>query len=268
MENRESVDLDQPAFTSEEVKVVPTAEAPQAESGEGQEQATSGADPVVDEQKVPYSRLKSVIERAREAERRADEAMERLNSLERAPRYEERSERNDEVRPYNGSLPVPWVKMYGDNENSRLAYSYEVERQNELRDVLRREALDAVREERTQESQSLSQNERTIDERIEDLSYSLGRDLSEQEEGALLDIVDEYTPTGRDGKYTGDLLPMDKAWEIYNLRMSQQTNQVARQRRTPTALTSVRTDGEPGSKDASKDWNPHDWNSYRKRIPN
>lgn len=221
-----------------------------------------------DEQKVPYSRMKSVIEARRDAEQRAEEAEQRLQEV--LNRREEPSRQSSsDVEPYNGSLPSYWAKMYGDNDNSRLAYSYELERQESLREEFRREALDAVRQERNQESQIIATNERTIDENLEDLSYALGRDLSDREESEILNIVDEYTPKDDDGNYSGKLIPFEKAWEIYNLRQSQTSGTTARQRRVPTMATNTQTSGEPSNREGdNKNWNPMDWNSWQKRLPN
>ncbi len=54
---------------------------------------------------------------------------------------------------------------------------------------------------------------------MEELEELIGRYLKEFEENAVLDIVDELTPEGADGKYLVDLLPFDYAWEIYKARL-------------------------------------------------
>lgn len=274
--------LDTPAFPPKADEVVTTTEGSQPESEvvtgsngtpaplPADQEGIVPSDPVEDdEQKVPYSRMKSVIDARREAEQRAEEAEQRLNevlSRRETPSYRQEPQ---EVEPYSGSLPYHWAKMYGDNDTSRLAYSYELERQEALREEFRREALQAVREERNYESQVIATNERTIDERLEDLSYSLGRGLSEREEEALLSIADEYTPKDENGNYSGDLIPFDKAWEIYNLQQAQSVGSATRQRRAPTVATNTPTHGEPSNRESdNKNWNPLDWNSYSRRIPN
>lgn len=273
------VNLDAPAFSTEVPKEestseIATTEASQAQSGEEKELPTSGGEPVVvpsdeEEQRVPYSRMKAVVDRAREAEQRALELEERLARREQEPRerpYEPTD--SGEVKPFGGSLPRYWVGMYGDDERSRLGYSYELERQTAIREEVRREAIETVREERSTESKILAQNEQTIDERLEDLSYSLGRDLTEAEESALLDIVDEYTPKDQDGNYAGDLIPMDKAYEIFTMKQSQGSQRNSRGRREATVATGSRTQSEStGTEKDNTDWNPRDWNSWRKKIP-
>jgi len=259
-----SVDLNQPAFVPDVVQENPTAEPSQAESGLEEAPATSGAEPVVvvEEQRVPYSRLRETIEARRDAERRAAEAEENYQRLLR------QQEREPERRlTHEGDVPEWWLKTYGDNPNSRAGFEYWKQGQDEIRAEARREAIEAVRYERESETRVLAENERTIDNRLEDLSIGLGRDLTEKEQDAILTIVDEYTPKDADGNYAGDLLSMDKAWEIYNYRQSQVTNRSRQARQVPTALTSTPTQGEPSTKDKNdKDFDPRDWNSYKKRF--
>lgn len=280
------VNLDSPAFGEGAATINPdqkendTAQASQAESGDEKsaeaaiiKPASGGEKPDVtsdDEgQKVPYSRLQSVIEARREAERKAEEAEQRYQEL-LASRNSDTNRNQGDGQTYAGSLPEWWVKLYGDSEESKQAYGYELERQRQIREEARQEAIEAVRQERAQEGQVLAENERTIDNKLEDLALTLGRDLTDKEETAVLDIVDEYTPKDENGNYAGDLIPFDKAYEIYELRQSKATGKVNKARQTPTALTSARSESESVTtkeKDDS-DWNPLDWNSWRKRVPN
>ncbi len=57
-----------------------------------------------------------------------------------------------------------------------------------------------------------------LDSYFEDLYEMIGRKLEESEEEEFLDVVDEFTPTGKDGKYLVDLCPFDYAWAIYQAR--------------------------------------------------
>ena len=54
-----------------------------------------------------------------------------------------------------------------------------------------------------------------IDARLDGLEKYLGRELTEDEEMAILDIVDEYTPKDKKGNYLVPLIPFDYAWKIY-----------------------------------------------------
>ncbi len=54
-----------------------------------------------------------------------------------------------------------------------------------------------------------------INDNFEELSENIGRELTEYEQSAVLDIVDKYTPKDDKGNYAVSLLPFDYAWEIY-----------------------------------------------------
>lgn len=273
------VNLDSPAFgPGANLEPKENAAAPESQSESGKNEVreplvrepkapvepSSGDEPVVEEQMVPYSRFKTVVEARREAERRADEA-ERNAEEERIAARSHR----EPATPSDADLPTYWVKLYGDSDVSKEAYKYELQRQDDMREAAREEAREAFRQERAQESEVLSQNERTIDNRLDDLADNLGRDISAQEEAAVLDIVDEYTPKDTEGNYAGELMSFDKAWEIHELRQSQATTKTRKARSVPAALTSDRTEGEPDVKEAqNKSWNPLDWNAYKKRVPN
>ena len=59
-----------------------------------------------------------------------------------------------------------------------------------------------------------------IDSCLEELSLLIGRNLTEEEQSGVLDIVDEYTPKDNDGNYLYSLLPFDYAWQIYTEKLS------------------------------------------------
>lgn len=234
--------------------------------GEKKEPATSSADGDVPEQKVPYSRFKKAFDARIEAEDAAREAEERYQDLLRRQQYQPVSQETQSTT-YKGALPSYWVKLYGDSDIAREAYGYELERQAVTEERAEKRALESLRNERETESRAISENEGVIDNRIEDLSAQLGRDLSEKEELALLDIVDEYTPKDRDGNYAGDTIPFEKAWEILEMKQAQQSSSSRRTRSTAAALTGSRTEGEPGANaQANKDFDPRDWNAYKRRI--
>ncbi len=268
-----TIDMDAPAFgasaaKTEDTSETTTADVSQTESGESREQGTSAQESVVEEQRVPYSRFSKMRELAREAEARAEEAEAReARYLESMRSREERGVSHETTSQYKGDLPGFWVKLYGDSEASREAYAYELQRQGQIREEARREAIEAVRDQSQTERRVIAANENEIDNRLDDLGSYLGRDLSPKEEDKLLDIIDEYTPKDADGMYAGDLISFDKAWEIYEMREGQSAAAGSRSRRQATALTSSRSEGEPSGGEREKsDFNPMDWNAYRRRI--
>lgn len=64
----------------------------------------------------------------------------------------------------------------------------------------------------------IERNIAIIDRSLAELECSLGRNLTEEEEYEILDIVDDLTPTGEDGKYICALIPFDYAWQVYQTR--------------------------------------------------
>lgn len=262
--------LDAPAFGADALPADTSenaiADAPLAENGE-KEPLTSPGEGDVSEQKVPYSRFETVSRRAREAEEAAEDAQRKYDELLSHREASREDTTQHEPESYRGSLPVYWVKMYGDNDVSREAYAYELERQSSIREEARREALEAVREERTTEGKVLSQNERIIDDRLDSLSNYLGRSVTEREEAALLDIVDEYTPKDDEGNYAGDLIGFDKAWDIYQMSQGASASRTRQARSGAVMATGSRSSGEPtGQAKDNSDFNPRDWNAYKKRI--
>jgi len=68
------------------------------------------------------------------------------------------------------------------------------------------------------ENQQIEGNIAIIDVQLLELQNMLGRELTEDEQSTILDIVDEYTPKDSDGSYLCSLLPFEYAWEIYEIK--------------------------------------------------
>ena len=221
-------------------------------------------DEVTEEQRVPYSRFDSVRQRAERAEREADEARDILrralaDSLPKATpspsSYEEEYSR--EIK-----------KLYGDTPVAKEIIEINLRQQRAIEERAEQRALEAMERREREASESLSQNESIIDTGLENLSERLGRQLTEKEEAALLDIVDEYTPTGADGRYAGAILPFDKAWSIYEMKNATQNQSSKRARSAATAASSNSSQGDSTSstEDRDKNFNPMNWKSLYDRI--
>jgi len=270
------INLDAPAFGANAQKIEadntsePTTETSQVKEL-GQDDAElvtrklAGEQPVneeetEEEQKVPYSRFKTIADQKREAEERA--ALLEQQLLERDSYKEQEVD-----RPEDEKLLDYMIKVYGDNENTRKAYEIELQRIAYIEQRAEERALRSLEEARKNEVESLTRNEKIIDNNLEDLSNYLGRKLSAAEESGILEIVDEYTPKDEDGNYSGDLLPFDKAYEIYQLKNQTSAQTKKKARAVVTSLTSRDSEGEPSSSEKrNEDFNPLDWNSYRRRI--
>lgn len=239
-----------------------TADASQAESAEKKDEAASEPEEsVVEEQKVPYSRLRTAIERSREAERKAEDANRRLAELE--SRREEPRQRSYE--PYEEAIASRIKKLYGDNETSKQIIEIEMNRYREdnerLEKLAEQKAMEALDRRETISSQEVERNERTLESRLEDFSMALGRDLTADEENNLLAIADQYSPIGEDGKYlSGEPLPLDRAWEIYEMKQASEGQASKKSRSKATSLTSSKSEGETEIESGDSDkWYPGRW---------
>lgn len=216
----------------------------------------------VEENHVPYSRFKNVHSRATEAEREAAEA--RRDADEWRRRYESYTPPTQATD--NSSIPAYWVKLYGDSPEAKEAWNIQKQANDELKEEARREALDSIRNERYEEAERIEDNVETIDENFDRLNAFVGRYLTEKEQSVILDIVDEYTPQDQYGNYLGAVLPFEKAWEIYELKTNAQKAPSRQARDSVASLSSQNTQGETNITDQDKNWNPLDWNAYKRKI--
>lgn len=227
---------------------------------EGAEEKPETSD---EENKVPYSRFRNVHTNWREAERKAAEAEERAQELER--RLSERAEQ----RTFQSSeTPEWWTRLYGDTPTVKDAYSIWAQNNKPLtKEEVREEARREWEEVQRGETRRINENLRTIDDTLEDLSINLGRELSEAEQGALLDIMDDYTPKDEDGMYLGPLFSADKAWEIYEMQSEAQKASVKAKRNKVGRFVSSGSNGEPSSSsaEADKTWQPN-WDGWRRKV--
>lgn len=212
-----------------------------------------------EESKVPYSRFKKFHDAAKEAE------AEVAYWKDQAQNHAEPVARPNTLSA--DEMPAKWVKLYGDSEASQEAWQVQQQLNAEILANARQEALEAVRNERYEEVTRTEQNVEVLDDNFEDLGALVGRDLTDAEQSAVLDIVDDYTPKDRNGNYAGEILPFEKAWEIYELKTQAQRAPKVAARDNVARLSGNQTQGDASNKaEQDKAWNPFDWNSYQKRI--
>ncbi len=217
-----------------------------------------------DEQRVPYSRFDKMRREKEDAIREAEEARRLVSEISR-----ERSERREEEpSPYEEEIRQSIKKLYGDTPVAKEITELQIRHQRMAEERAEQRALEALDRRQRQESESINHNENILENRLEDLSSALGRDLTEKEELEVLSIVDEFTPTGEDGKYMGEILPLDKAYEIFELRQSGKTQNTRRSRNVATEAASARSSGDPSSDqvEENKSFNPRNWKSLYDRI--
>lgn len=256
----EAYDKDGNLKDKPEVSVEPSAEVSQTE-----EKKIVEEDKIEDEQRVPYSRFNKVRERAEQAEREADEARSRLHEILTTKDSERESIPSDQ---YEENYKKDIIRLYGDTDVAKEIIEINLRHQKEIEIRAEKRAIEAIQRREMEGERALNTNENIIDSRLENLSDRLGRQLSNREESILLDIVDEYTPVGPDGKYAGDILSFDKAWEIHELRQNQNIQSTKRARNPATQASAGRSEGQSTSsiEEKNKSWNPLNWKSLYDRI--
>ena len=213
----------------------------------------------VGETKVPYSRFKNVNEARREAEAEAEKWRARAEELEQR-KYESAKEITDE-------MPSDWKELYGDSEASEKAWKIQQKREQAIEQRAYEAGQRGASELKQVETQRINENLSVIDENFEDLTAIIGRDLTEKEQSAILDIVDTYTAKDEEGNYAGAVMPFDKAWEIYELKQNSGKAQTRKSRDNVASLSSTNTQGEPDIKEEqAKNFNPLNWSAWRNRI--
>lgn len=246
-------EVSEPVQASEEK---PTEEAEKEKVEEEPESEEDG--------KVPYSRFKKFHSRATEMERLARE-----KELEAAS-WRAKAEALEQFAPKTQEVEVPnyWKELYGESEEAKKAWAIQKKAFDELKEEATEKAIEALKTVREQEESQVEGNLEKIDENLESLSEFIGRDLTEKEESAILDIVDEFTPKDDDGNYLGEVIPFDKAWEIYQLKETAKNAPKKQSRDAVANLSGSQTHGEPSLDKAEKDknWNPLNWNAYKDRL--
>jgi hypothetical protein len=251
----EKIDLNAPAFGEGSQPADFLEAVAPIESSVEEPVVEKEPEPSQEENKVPYSRFKKFHERAIEAEREARE-------------WQAKYEANQRVEPAKVETDMPdwWEEMYGDSEASMKAY--QIHQRQEEATIQRAEerAIAALQERVERESRQTQENIEQIDEQFEDLSSFVGRDLTEKEQSAILDIIDDYTPKGDDGKYLGATLPIDKAWEIYELKNEASKAPQRQSRNNVAALSNSNSQGDPDAEEKNKNFNPMNWSGWKSRL--
>ncbi len=216
-----------------------SAETPDKENEQvgAETNGAEGAPATSDEEtKVSYSRFSNINQRRKEAERRAWELEREIEELRQRPEV-----RKDE----SGDIPAEWFELTGgDTPQSRKAYQILRNTLNPSEDKIRQLAEQAYYQAEVTESRRVSENERTLDDQLEDVSISLGRDLSDDEELALLEIMDEYSAKDEEDRIYS-LFPAEKAWEIYEMQSGSRVSSRKMARDRAASTISSPSQGEP-----------------------
>ncbi len=155
--------------------------------------------------RIPVSRLKTLTSKVSELEAQLQESKsyaERVAALE----AQLNSNKDDE-------LPDWWKEAYGDSDVSRQGYK------NQQR-IMREELIRVTKEQEAQRQAEeaerearISSIEQSFDEQMDELSETIGRELTATQKSELLDIVGEYSPQ-ENGRYVA-YMPVSKAYDIW-----------------------------------------------------
>lgn len=160
------------------------------------------------EQKVPYSRFKKKVDEV-------NEYGSKIKYLE--DKLEELSNAKTKIQEETPQMPSEWVELYGNSEASAKAWNVQVKLDMKREEASIERMLSMAQRQEEEAQKALVQNEEIIDDTLAELQQSRGIKLTQKMEDSILDIVDEFSPVGSDGKYIS-LFPFDKALEIYELR--------------------------------------------------
>jgi hypothetical protein len=209
-----------------------------------------------EENKIPYSRFKKVVDERNETASKIEFLEERLQELENN-RIESTKTNLDEVQ-----MPSEWVELYGDSDVAKRAWIIQQKREDDIAERAVSQAVDRLRQQQEDEVSAVAENEIIIDENLNDLQEQIGRQLTSKQEEEILTIVDEFSPVGKDGKYL-TLFPFDKAYEIYTLRQSQKGLGTRQARQTVADLTGNTSEGEA---DPNESTFKRGWDNWREAI--
>lgn len=200
-----------------------------------------------EEEKVPKSRFLTMHQRAVEAEKalRAFEA-------ERAAQPKE-----EPVFADDESLRKHYVDMFGESELTDKLYKTELARLASIEEKAAERAFERLSQREQEQERVISQRVESFDRAFEELAIATGKaDFSDDEQVAMLDIVEAYSPKDKEGRLLGDfLLPLDKAYEIYQLQHETAAKPKKAERNAVAALSGARSESAaPVSAEA--EWQP------------
>lgn len=206
-------DSDIPELPKVEDAEEPKAEKPKAKAKEVDEE---------DEPRIPQKRFDRIYAEREEFKRQVEQSNQRVDKL---AELLERSLTTQQQRQIATATPDKWKKILGeDNPLTDQFYTALTEELAEQRKLAREEAAKEWGERQTQETTQLAERSKQLENMHTEFADTIGIDPSTKEGdeqlAAILEIQDELTPTGADGKYSQPLIPLEAAYEIYKARQT------------------------------------------------
>jgi hypothetical protein len=245
-----SAELDSPV----DVVVEPAEAEETPEPAEAPTATPEVETPEVEEAKVPKSRFLTMHQRAVEAERQLREY-----EAQRASQAPEPVQKPEETE-----LPDYWIEMFGDSEASVKAFAAEQARLATIEEKAAERAFERLNSREKEEEARTADIVSSFDRAFEELGITQDHEFTDDEQVAILDIVEEYSPKDEAGMMLRDyLLPLDKAYEIYSIRNEAKTSVKRNERGAVAALTGARSEGS-GADQEGGNWQPGQW---RNKVP-
>lgn len=237
---------------------VPVTGIPEGvKDGEKKEETEVAPKSSDEDSKVPYSRFKKFHDRALEAEEEADFWRRKAQQREEVPERESyRAPAPADVEvSFEGADWQKFKNLWGDSDQAKEAYRIEVQRVAAIEERATQRAMDAMERRSSQEQETLRDNLGELDQHLEEASELLGRDLTSDEELALLEIQDDYSPKDRNGNITA-LIPIEKAVDIWQLQQARSPRRQARNQVAALSGGSSESEGAELSGQQKTDYNP------------
>ncbi len=117
-------------------------------------------------------------------------------------------------------LPPEWLAMYGDNEESRRAWTLQERLLDNYKNQAKQEAIAEIRSEQERADEAVREFEQVIETSLDELEETHGVDLTSNSPAAkkarneYLDLVQRLSPKDRDGNVTS-YADFHEVWDIY-----------------------------------------------------
>lgn len=211
---------------------------------------------VAEEDKVPKSRFLTMSKRAIEAEK----ALRQFEA--------EREYAPEPVQPLadDADLKKFYTTTFGDTEAAEKLYQAELARLSAIEERATDRAYERLSQREQVEQRVIEDRVSSMDSAFEELSVVAGKDLSDDEQVAILDIVEKYSPKDRNGKIPEEyLMSLDDAYEIYQMQ-SEAAKPNRSSRNAIAALSGARSQGAPDA-GADANWRPGQRARWESKLP-
>lgn len=211
---------------------------------------------VVEEDKVPKSRFLTMHQRAIEAERAL-----RQFEIERANEPEP-------TRPVadDADLKKFYTTTFGETELAEKLYQAEIVRLSAIEEKAADRAYERLSQREQIQERVIEERVSSMDSAFEKLSIVTGKDLSDDEQVAILDIIEKYSPKDKNGKIPEEyLMSLDDAYEIYQMQ-SEAAKPSRSARNAVASLSSARSQGTSAG-DSDANWRPGQRGRWENKLP-